>query len=107
MIKLIPIEDDIEKVYIFMNDVNIGKLNYYVTKEIVMIKYLLIFEIYRKSGLGRDVVKYIMNNHHGKVIYGDALPEAITFWERMGAKFSEPTPSKIKPEVLLTPFKII
>ena len=107
MIKLIPIKDDCEKVYIFMNDVNIGKLNYYITKDIVMINYLLIYEEYRKGGLGKDIVKYIMNHNKEKIIYGDALPEAVKFWKKMGAEFSDPFPSKIKPEVLLTPFKII
>ena len=107
MIKLIPIKDDCEKVYIFMNDVNIGKLNYYVTNDIVMINYLLIYEEYRKGGLGKDIVNYIMNQNKEKIIYGDALPEAVKFWKKMGAEFSDPLPSKNKPEVLLTPFKII
>ena len=107
MIKLMPIKDDCEKVYIFMNDVNIGKLNYYVTNDIVMINYLLIYEEYRKGGLGKDIVNYIMNRNKEKIIYGDALPEAVKFWKKMGAEFSDPFPSKIKPDVLLTPFKII
>ena len=107
MIKLIPIKDDCEKVYIFMNDVNIGKLNYYVTNDIVMINYLLIYEEYRKRGLCKDIVNYIMNHNKEKIIYGDALPEAVKFWKKMGAEFSDPFPSKIKPDVLLTPFKII
>ena len=106
MIKLIPIKDDCEKVYIFMNDVNIGKLNYYVTNDIVMINYLLIYEEYRKGGLGKDIVNYIMNHNKEKIIYGDALPEAMEFWKRMGAEFSNPIPAKYRPEVLLTPFKI-
>ena len=106
MIKFIPINDDCEKVYIFINDINIGKLNYYVTKDIVMINYLLIYEEYRKGGLGKDIVKYIMKHNNEKIIHGDALPEAVKFWEKMGAEFSDPFPSKFKPEVLLTPFKI-
>ena len=106
MIKLIPIKDDCEKVYIFMNDVNIGKLNYYVTNDIVMINYLLIYEEYRKGGLGKDIVNYIRNHNKEKIIYGDALPEAMEFWKRMGAEFSNPIPAKYRPEVLLTPFKI-
>ena len=106
MIKFIPIDDDVEKVYIFMNDINIGKLNYYVTNDIVMINYLLIYEEYRKGGLGKDIVNYIMNHNKEKIIYGDALPEAMEFWKRMGAEFSNPIPAKYRPEVLLTPFKI-
>jgi GNAT superfamily N-acetyltransferase len=106
MIKLLPIKDDCEKVYIFINDINIGKLNYYVTNDIIMINYITVYEEYRKFGFGRDIVNYLINSNKGKIIHGDALPEAIEFWKKMGAEFSDPFPSKIKPEVLLTPFII-
>ena len=107
MIKFIPIDDDIEKVYIFMNDINIGKLNYYITKDIVMINYILIYNEYRKGGLGKDIINHLMKHNNGKTIYGDALPEAMEFWKRMDAEFSNPIPAKYRPEVLLIPFKII
>lgn len=107
MIRFIPIKDDIEKVYIIMNDIIIGKLNYYVTKDIIKINYILIFNEYRKCGFGKDVVRYLMKTYPGRVIHGDALPEAIRFWKKMGVEFYDPFPSKIKPEVLLTPFKLL
>ena len=107
MIKLTPIKDDIEKVYIIINDVIIGKLNYYVTKDIIQINYILVFNMYRGEGFGREIIEHIIKLNPGRVLYGDALPEAVKFWKKMGAEFSDPFPSKIKPEVLLTPFKII
>ena len=39
MINLIPIKDDCEKVYIVMNDIIIGKLNHYITQNIIKINY--------------------------------------------------------------------
>ena len=49
MIRFVPIKDDVEKVYIIINDIIVGKLNYYVTKNIIKINYILIFDEYRKE----------------------------------------------------------
>ncbi len=106
MIKLIPIKDDCEKVYIVINNVEVGKLNYYVTKNIIMIKYILIYDEFRVNGYASKVVNYLRETYTNRNICGDALPEAIGFWKKMNAEFAEPKPSKIRPEVLLTPFNI-
>jgi GNAT superfamily N-acetyltransferase len=107
MFDLIMIEDDCEKVFIYYNGIKVGKLNYYYTKDIVKINYILIFDEYKRQGIATKFIRYIREQHENKCIYGDALPEAVKFWKKMGAEFSDPFPSKIKPEVLLTPFKII
>ena len=106
MIRFVPIKDDNEKVYIIMNDIIIGKLNYYITKDIIKINYILVFNMYRGEGFGREIIEYIIKLNPGRVLCGDALPEAVKFWKKMGAEFSDPLPSKFKPEVLLTPFTI-
>jgi hypothetical protein len=106
MFKLIPIEDDCEKVYIIYNNTKIGKLNYYYTKDIVQINYILIFDEYKRKGFASKFILYLRNNHHGKTLHGDALPSAIEFWKSIGVTFYEPFNSKLKPEVLLTPFKL-
>jgi hypothetical protein len=31
----------------------------------------------------------LKEEHRGKYMYGDSLPGAISFWERMGAEFDE------------------
>lgn len=107
MIKLIPIKDDCEKVYIVMNDIIIGKLNHYITQDIIKINYLLIYEEYRRFGFGKDVIFYLRNKYKNRIIVGDALPEAICFWKSLGAEFNEPFPSKLRNNILLTPFQII
>ena len=106
MFDLIPIKDDCEKVYIEFNGERVGKLNYYFTEKIVMIKYLLIFDEYKRKGIATKFIKFIKSCHTGKILYGDALPDAVKFWESIGVEFSTPIPSKIRSEVLLTPFKI-
>lgn len=106
MIKLIPIKDDCEKVYIIINNVEVGKLNHYITKEIIMIKYILIYDEFKTKGYATKVINYLKEKYTNRIICGDALPEAIGFWTKMNAEFSDPTPSKIRPEVLLTPFQI-
>lgn len=106
MFKLTMIENDCEKVFIELNGEKVGKLNYYFTEEIIMINYLLIFDEYKRKGIGSSFVEYIKNQHVGKILHGDALPEAINFWKSLGAEFDKPFPSKIKPDILLTPFHI-
>ena len=107
MFDLIMIEDDCEKVFIYYNGIKVGKLNYYYTKDIVKINYILIFDEYKRQGIATKFIRYIREQHKNKCIHGDALPEAVSFWKSLDAEFYEPFPSKIKPEVLLTPFKII
>lgn len=106
MFKLIMIDDDCEKVYIYFNNKKVGKLNYYHTKDIVKINYLLIFDEYKRQGIATKFIKYLKEQHKGKKICGDSLPEAKVFWDSVNAEFSEPFPSKIRPDVLLTPFII-
>jgi hypothetical protein len=106
MFKLIPIKDDNEKVFIEFNGERVGKLNYYFTEKIVMINYILIFDEYKRKGIATKFIKYIKSCHTGKILYGDALPDAIKFWDTMGVKFDTPFPSKLRPDILLTPFQL-
>lgn len=106
MFNLIPIENDIEKVYIICNNVKIGRLNYYHTMNDIIINYIEIFDEYKRHGFATKFISYLQDIHHGKTLHGDALPSAIKFWESLNVEFYEPFPSKLRPDVLLTPFKL-
>ena len=67
----------------------------------IKINYITVNEPYRKLGIAKRVLEDIMKDNKGKYMYGDALPGAIKFWEKLGAQFDEEDDDEY-----LTPFII-
>ena len=88
------------KVISYNNEL-VGIIDYDTTDTLVKIAYITINEEYRRQGIAGEVIKMIINENKGKYLYGDSLPGALEFWERMGAEFDEDP-----EEDYLTPFHI-
>lgn len=88
------------KVISYNNEL-VGIIDYDTTDTLVKIAYITINEEYRRQGIAGEVIKMIINENKGKYLYGDSLPGALEFWERMGAEFEEDP-----DEDYLTPFHI-
>ena len=86
---------------IIYNDKNVGMVDYNVYDERVHIQYIMVQDEYRKLGIAKAVIKKLMKENPGKYMYGDALPGAVGFWEKMGAEFD-----KDEDDDYLTPFII-
>ena len=83
------------------NDKLVGIIDFYVGHNYIKIMYITISDEYRRLGIAREVISILKNNHKGKYMYGDAVPDALRFWESMGAEFDEDP-----DEDYLTPFHI-
>lgn len=80
-----------------------GMIDFDVYDDYVKINYITVHDEYRRQGIATNVIKQIIEDNKGKYLYGDALPEALSFWEHLGAEFDEdPDPD----EDYLTPFHI-
>lgn len=79
----------------------VGIIDFYVAGDRIKIMYITINEEYRRQGIAGKVIQMLKDNHKGKYMYGDSLPGALDFWERMGAEFDEDP-----EEDYLTPFHI-
>ena len=102
--EFVPMNTVSDRYYIYTDNEVVGVLEYVDYGDEIEIKYIKIHEEYRRMGIATRVVNILKGKT--KLITGDALPEAVKFWESLHAEFSEPFPSKIRPEVLLTPFVI-
>ena len=83
------------------NDILVGIIDFYVGHNYIKIMYITVSDEYRRLGIAREVINILKNNHKGKCMYGDAVPDALRFWESMGAEFDEDP-----DEDYLTPFHI-
>lgn len=86
---------------IMYNEEIAGMVDFAVYDDCVKIHYITVQECYRRCGIATKVMSQIINENRGKYLYGDALPEAIKFWESLGAEFDEDV-----DEDYLTPFHI-
>lgn len=86
---------------IVYEDKIVGMIDYNVHSQRVHIQYITIQEEYRKLGIARKVIEYIMNNNPGKYIYGDSLPGiAVQFWKSLGAEFDECEDDYLTPFII-------
>ena len=83
------------------NDELVGIIDFFVKGSMVKIMYININKKYRRQGIAGKVINMLKDNHKGKYMYGDAVPDALKFWESMGAIFDED-----HEEDYLTPFHI-
>ena len=74
---------------IMCNNEAIGMVDYNIYDEKIHIGYIGVNEPHRKRGIAKKVIKNIMNDNPGKYVYGDALSDAVKFWQRLGAEFSK------------------
>lgn len=79
----------------------VGIIDFFVKGSMVKIMYININKKYRRQGIAGKVINMLKDNHKGKYMYGDAVPDALKFWESMGAIFDEDP-----EEDYLTPFHI-
>ena len=84
-----------------VDGVPVGIIDYSVTDTMVKITYIRVEDTFRRQGIAKAVIEQLKMENVGKYMYGDALPEAISFWESMGAEFDEDP-----EEDYLTPFHI-
>jgi hypothetical protein len=85
-----------------------GELAYYEddSVEIKMVK-----TINKRTGKGRVFVEYLKNLPNVKEIWGEAVPDAVAFWSKLGAKFDPEAfeqylEAEEHEEGFLVPFKI-
>lgn len=90
-----------DRYYIRLNDEAVGIVEYTEYDDELEIKYIKIYEEYRRMGIATMAVKALMNKQ--KKIIGDSLPEALDFWRSVNAYFYEPFDNY---DTVLTPFKI-
>ena len=83
---------------IMYNNQLVGIIDFYAVEDYIKIMYITVSDEYRRL---REVINILKNNHKGKYMYGDAVPDALRFWESMGAEFDEDP-----DEDYLTPFHI-
>lgn len=74
---------------IMHNDITVGMIDYNIYDEKVHIQYIMVQDEYRRLGIARKVIEKLMKENPGKYMYGDALPGAVKFWEKLGAEFGE------------------
>lgn len=86
---------------IMYNGITVGMIDYNIYDEKVHIQYIMVQDEYRRLGIARKVIEKLMKENPGKYIYGDALPGAVKFWEKLGAEFGE-----YPDDDYLTPFII-
>ena len=97
--EFVPMNTISDRYYIYTDNEVVGVLEYVDYGVEIEIKYIKIHEEYRRMGIATRVVKALKNR--GKIITGDALPEAIEFWKSLNAYFYEPFDND---DVILTPF---
>ena len=83
------------------NDKLVGIIDFYTGHDYIKIMYITVSDEYRRLGIAREVINILKNKHKGKYMYGDAVPDALRFWESMGAEFDEDP-----DDDYLTPFHI-
>lgn len=74
------------------NDINVGVVKYckdLKSDDILYIKYIGIYETYRRQGIATKVIELIVKENQDKYICGDSDPKAIKFWESIGVEFEE------------------
>lgn len=99
-IKLFGISIPGSKLIVYNNEI-VGMIDYNVYDERIHIQYITVNEPYRKLGIAKRIIEDIAKDNPGKYIYGDSLPGAIKFWEKLGAQFDEDD-----NDDYLTPFHI-
>ncbi|PES55161.1 hypothetical protein CN384_07660 [Bacillus thuringiensis] len=53
----------------------------------VYIEYIQCIE--KRKGHGRDIINHLKNQETVTEIWGEAIPDAVPFWHRMGVKFEQ------------------
>ncbi|MEI3891869.1 MULTISPECIES: hypothetical protein [Bacillus] len=53
----------------------------------VYIEYIQCIE--KRKGHGRDIINHFKNQETITEIWGEAIPDAVPFWHRMGVKFEQ------------------
>ena len=99
--EFIPMSTVKNRYYIYTDNEVVGVLEYVEYNDEIEIKYIKIHKEYRRMGIATRVVNVLKGRN--KLIYGDALPEAMEFWASVGVEFDKPFHND---DVILTPFKI-
>lgn len=94
--------DEYNNLYIRYNGEEVGFMAYNLYKDSLKILSINIKEEYRRKGIAKRVVETIIDLYGDRYIYGDALPEAVKFWESFNVEFDE----EIEEDKLI-PFHII
>ena len=55
----------------------VGIIDFFVTDDRIKIMYITVNEEYRRQGIAGKVIQMLKDNHKGKYMYGDSLPDAI------------------------------
>jgi GNAT superfamily N-acetyltransferase len=90
MIEFRPFATIKDRYYIVHNHQIKGIIDYIINENdnTFFIQLLKVYEEYRRTGVGRDVVNYIKENYSDKTIYGDSLPKSVEFWTAMNVTFT-------------------
>lgn len=99
--EFIPMSTVSNRYYICIRAEAVGVLEYEEYDDVIEIKYIKIYEEYRRMGIATRVVNALKNRN--KNLVGDALPEAIEFWRSLNVSFYDPIDNN---GVILRPFII-
>ena len=87
--------DIINRSYIEENSEIKGIIELSIEDNYIDIKYIKIYEEYRRTGAATRVINYLLTTT--KYIIGDALPEALDFWKSLDIEFYKETENNLIP----------
>ena len=82
-------DDMYNNLYIRYNGEEVGIMAYNLYKDSLKILFINIKEEYRRKGIAKRVIETIIELYGDRYIYGDAIPDAIKFWESINVEFDE------------------
>lgn len=74
---------------IFAGDVCIGCAQIYMYVDEILIDNLDIFVAFQRKGYGKAIVEMLRRLPGIQSLRGESVPEAIPFWDKMGAVFAK------------------
>lgn len=80
---LVCIED--EFYHIYRDDTLVGEASLYLYPNSVTVDNIDIDEAYQQQGIGKEIVTQLKYLPGKTAITGDSVPEALSFWARLGA----------------------
>ena len=84
---LIEVTEEEDQYDIRLGDIKIGDATLSMYSNCITIENIDIAEAYQGKGYGKEVVSMLKKMPGINCLIGDSVPEALTFWLKMGAVF--------------------
>jgi len=102
---------DTDEYDIYIKGIHVGSIDVRFGEEDAVIENIDIFPLLQKKGYGTQVVSFLKRLPL-LTIYGEAIPDTLSFWVKMGAHYAESvleqyvSSSDDEPTQRLIPFRI-